>query len=106
MDNIEKMNGLVNYLTDNGFKYENDVDMSTVYFSKIYKEEEWLFSLTEPHNGNDNKWLWRAEKIENFDRWGNAYFEDKYMSNEDFISYAIKEFEIEADKYNEEDDEA
>lgn len=103
MSNIEKMNGLVNYLTDNGFKYENDVDMSTVYFSKEYKGEEWLFALTEPHEGNGNQLLWRAEKKEELDRWGNAYFEEKYMSNGHFISYAIKEFEYEADRYNDEE---
>lgn len=99
--NENKVNGLINYLTDNGFKYEDHVGMSVIYFSKEHKGEEWIFALTEPHEGNGNQWLWRAEKRSNFDRCGNTYFEEKYMSNGHFISYAIKEFEYEADKYDE-----
>jgi hypothetical protein len=97
------MNGLVNYLTDNGFKYGDDVDMSTIYFSKIYNDKEWLFSLTEPHEGNRNQWLFRAEKRDNFDRWSNAYYEEKYMSTDHFMSCAIKELESTIQNYSEDE---
>lgn len=102
MDNTENMKYLIEYLKSNGFKYEDDVDMSVAYFSKEYDDEEWIFSLTIPHEGNNNTWLWRAEKRDSFDKWINVYFEEKYLSTGHFVSYAIKEFKCLMKKYDEE----
>ena len=37
------MKRLVKYMEDNGYRYENDWDMSTVYFSKMVNQQVLLF---------------------------------------------------------------
>ena len=80
---------LIRYLEDNGYRYEDDVNMSTVYFSKMFNNTEWIFALTEPHDGNKKRWLLRAEEHTRFDKWGNASFEQFYDSVDEFIKCAL-----------------
>lgn len=76
---------LTKCMVDNGFTYEDDYDMSTVYFSKAINDDLWVFALTEPHDGNKNRWMLRAERHEYFDKWGNASFEKFYGDADEFL---------------------
>ena len=80
---------LIKYLEDNGYQYEDDVNMSTVYFSKMFNNTEWIFALTEPHDGNKNRWVLRAEDSMYLDRWSGASFERFYDSVGEFIECAL-----------------
>ena len=87
------MKRLVKYMEDNGYRYENDWDMSTVYFSKMVNNKYCFFALTEPHDGNKNRWMLRAEDSEYFDKWGNASYEAFYDTVDDFINRALIDLE-------------
>lgn len=97
---IEIMNNIVNadmqqllhYMEDNGYTYEDECG-STMYFTKICNDEEWVFSLTEPHSGNKFRWMLRAENHKDFDRWSNASYEEFYTNKDDFIKHALIDLE-------------
>lgn len=84
-----KMEKLKNHLIENGFEYEETYDNSTMYFSKIYGEYEWYIALTNPHSGNDYKWLLRAEREDEFDRWSVATFQEFYDDVPSFMATAV-----------------
>jgi hypothetical protein len=87
------MKKLVKYMEDNGYKYEDDFDMSTVYFSKVVNNKHCVFALTEPHSGNKHRWLLRAEDVDYFDRWSNASYEAYYDTVEEFINHVLIDLE-------------
>ena len=87
------MQQLIKYMEDNGYWYDDDWDMSTVYFSKMVNNKYCFFALTEPHDGNKNRWMLRAEDSEYFDKWSNASYEEFYDTVDDFIKYALLDVE-------------
>ena len=87
------MERLVKYMEDNGYRYENDWDMSTIYFSKTMNHKYCFFALIEPHDGNKNRWMLRAEDSEYFDKWSNASYEAFYDTVDDFINRALIDLE-------------
>ena len=84
---------LIEYMEKNGYQYEDEYDMSTIYFSKDFGNELWYFALTEPHDGNENRWMLRAENCETFDKWSNAGYQEYYNTIEDFMNYALIDIE-------------
>ena len=43
------------------------------------------YSITSPHKGNDFKYLFRANPIKTFDKWGNADIE-RYFDNIEMLA--------------------
>lgn len=93
IQNKEDMKKLVKYMEDNGYRYEYDVDLSTVYFSNMINNKYCFYALTEPHDGNKHRWLLRAEDSDYFDRWSNASYEAFYDTVEEFINRALIDLE-------------
>lgn len=89
----EDMIKLVNYLINSGYTYEGNVGMSTVYFSKCVNNDDRVYAVTVPHEGNDNRWMLRAETDAEFDRWSNASYEQFYDTVDDFITRALIDLE-------------
>jgi hypothetical protein len=89
----EDMIKLVNYLINNGYVYEDNVSMSTVYLSKCVNNEDRVYALTAPHEGNANRWMLRADTVDNIDRWGTAVYEQFYDTVDDFIDRALTDLE-------------
>jgi hypothetical protein len=79
---------LEEHLVGNGFNYTDNCG-STMYFEKIHGEYTWYIALTEPHSGNKYKWMLRAEREDNFDRWSNADYQEFYDTVSSFKSDAV-----------------
>lgn len=94
-DNHADMVRVIEQMNTGGFGFVDDWDMSTTYFSKVNHRGEWLVSVTEPHEGNNYKWLVRANKHETFDKWGNADFQEYYDDINDFMEHALIDLEEE-----------
>ena len=66
--------------------------MKTIGTCQPFTLARWLtisiafFALTEPHDGNKNRWMLRAEDSEYFDKWSNASYEEFYDTVDDFIN--------------------
>lgn len=64
-------------------------------FSKSNHRGYWFVSITDPHEGNNYKWLVRANDRETFDKWGNADFQELYDDIDDFMNHVLIDLEEE-----------
>lgn len=96
---ISEIQQLTQHLIENGFEYADNCG-STIYFNKIYDKHQWYIALTEPHSGNHYKWMLRAEREDEFDRWSNASFEEFYDDVSDFISKYLIQLDNYINSYN------
>lgn len=73
-----------------GFIVTYEMDNSNWYLEK----NDDIVNLVAPHEGNNNKWMLRADFKETFDKWGNALFEGFFedINELDIILDELKSF--------------
>lgn len=45
---------------------------------------EFIYMLVAPHSGNKNRYMFRADPLENHDRWSNCDYQRFYKDKDDF----------------------
>lgn len=72
---------VLNIMEENYFVLTNTFQESHYYFE--YRDT--CISLVTPHKGTDFKYMIRAEKKIDFDKWGNAQYEEFFSSEKELI---------------------
>lgn len=78
---------LIAFLESKGFKhndYYSDPDRENDVFFKDVDGIEFIYLLVYPHEGTKNRIMFRADAVENYDRWSNCDFQRFYVDEEDF----------------------
>ena len=88
MDNKNKLifSFILEILDD--IKVEN---VTTLAYDNIYFETKMnYYCICSPHEGTDNKWLFRKNKKKTFDKWSNSDEEKLYENISDLFSRIFK----------------
>lgn len=79
-----------------GFKYEYDIELKDALSQLCMNHESNLsIYIITPHPENKHKWIFRADFLEQFDKWGNAYYEWAVFDlNLDNITALVKDMKM------------
>lgn len=78
------MDELKDFLLTQGFTLVRIDDEYHYIFSKAVEGIEFIYLLVAPHDGNGNRYMFRANPIDTFDKWSNCDFQRFYKDKEDF----------------------
>lgn len=75
---------LCEHLISKGFEFDYTIDNFLYFFKKKLEGLDFLYCLIPPHEGNGFKYLFRANAVNDFNKWSDAYFQAEYSDKEDF----------------------
>lgn len=78
------MEELRQFLETKGYIFTGKEDEEHYHFEKNIEGIDFIFLLVAPHNGNNNRYMFRGDTVENHDRWSNCDYQRFYTSIEDF----------------------
>lgn len=65
------------------FEYDSECwNVSLSYGTLVARTNIVIFEIVEPHDGTDEKWLFRATTVSAFDRWANSTAVEMYFQTE------------------------
>lgn len=94
------MEELRDFLLTKGFELIREDDAEHFLFSKTVEGNEFIYLLVAPHDGNKNRFMFRADPIEEHDRWSNCQFQRFYKDKEDFKQNWYKYLVFDYDECN------
>lgn len=73
------------FFVSRGYEFTGvERDEMHYHFKKEIEGLTFIFLLVAPHEGNNNRYMLRADELEDHDRWSNCNFQRFYTDIEDF----------------------